>query len=140
MGRLISFTAGAVFHGSIDPEAKGQWRLMTPLEGVTAELDKNEVVETETGSKGAELVIKNSKTLAVGYLVEGGELQLLSRELYRTNGIALFISSTAQLTRWENSDIFEQVESGQYFHVIRKDSIIVHANGEKTNPLPFVYF
>jgi hypothetical protein len=35
-------------------------------------------------------------------------------------------------------DIFSQNAAGEYAIQVRKDAVIVHTNGEKTNPVAFV--
>lgn len=106
---------------------------MLPMHGVTV---YHETVEGEDPSF-REIVLKNSPFLAIGYLVDGGELQLISREAYHTNGIILLVIEDTYLFNTFFIDIFEEY-NGFYTHILRKDSIIVHINGEKTNPLPFV--
>eukprot|EP00026_Physarum_polycephalum_P001948 Phypoly_transcript_01951.p1 GENE.Phypoly_transcript_01951~~Phypoly_transcript_01951.p1 ORF type:complete len:1014 (+),score=130.64 Phypoly_transcript_01951:264-3044(+) len=103
----------SVFHGGLTREEKEGWKRMIPMRGVNATLEPVEGVE------GGELIILNSKTLALGYIIEG-DFVPLPREAHHTN------------------DIFTQNAAGEFMVQVRKDALIVHTNGEKTNPIAFV--
>jgi hypothetical protein len=68
-----------MLHGALE---KQSWRFMRPMQGVEAVL-----MPTEGATEGGELVIINSKTVALGYIING-QLLPLSREAHYTGDIS----------------------------------------------------
>jgi hypothetical protein len=78
-----------MLHAALTRESPERYRFMRPMHGVTVELAPLEGVQ-----EGGELVITNSKTLALGYIVDG-KLIPLSRKAHYTNGILFVTPSTS---------------------------------------------
>lgn len=59
---------------------------MQPMEGVTAEIVREDSQAEGEGAVRGELVLKNCNSLALGYLTEAGLIPL-NREAYHSSGI-----------------------------------------------------